>query len=289
MTAWGCVENGGPVLIDTPGIATPEPLAPIPSSEQLTWQTQELSAFLHLGLKYLLRSGAGRRSVSPQLFNPIGLDAAQWMATLRSAGFRQAMLTASTRWICLWQSQCTDYSVSQQPLARRQGRRRRAVVAAAHQANIRVGLALSPWTTRTDLRSADYQRSSSASSPSFEQLRPCRRDLVVGTTRRPSRVRLECHPAPRASAYSHRRWSTSPNVDASGRCRRAQSGQCLPVPSFVEQTSVTRTPVTRRSRPSWYPAEAVYSIRPGCSGMPPKTQAADAEPAGRFFTTVPWG
>src|SRR5258708_28428009 len=50
LTAWGCVEQTGPVLSDTAAIPNPDPLLPIPSPDQLAWQTQELSAFLHFGL-----------------------------------------------------------------------------------------------------------------------------------------------------------------------------------------------------------------------------------------------
>src|SRR5882762_4136424 len=50
LAAWGCVDQTGPVLSDTPRVPTPDPVPPLPSPDQLAWQTQELSAFFHFGI-----------------------------------------------------------------------------------------------------------------------------------------------------------------------------------------------------------------------------------------------
>ena len=50
LSAWGCVDHTGPVLSDTPSIPTPDPIAPVPTPDQLAWQRHELSAFLHFGV-----------------------------------------------------------------------------------------------------------------------------------------------------------------------------------------------------------------------------------------------
>ncbi|HEV3191584.1 MAG TPA: hypothetical protein VGY54_13840, partial [Polyangiaceae bacterium] len=91
LAAWGCVEQTGSVLSDTPAIPTPDPVLPVPSPDQLAWQMQELSAFMHFGLNTSADKEQGDGKTSPTIFNPTGLDASQWMAALRSAGFRQAM------------------------------------------------------------------------------------------------------------------------------------------------------------------------------------------------------
>src|SRR5262249_44515727 len=63
----------------------------------------------------------------------------------RGAGFRQAMLTAKHHdGFCLWPTTCTTYSVAASPWRMGGGDVVREFVDAAHQANIRVGLALSP-------------------------------------------------------------------------------------------------------------------------------------------------
>jgi alpha-L-fucosidase len=146
LSAWGCVEHTGPVLSDTPGIPTPDPVLPIPTADQLAWQTQELSAFMHFGIDTFTNQEQGDGTASPTLFNPTGLDATQWMATLRGAGFRQAMLTAKHHdGFCLWQTQCTNYSVAASPWLGGAGDVVAQFVDAAHQANVGVGLALSPY------------------------------------------------------------------------------------------------------------------------------------------------
>src|SRR5258707_3891344 len=94
LAACGCVEQTGPVLSDTPNIPTPDPLPPLPSPEQLAWQTQELSAFFHFGINTFSGKEQGDGTDSPTIFNPTELDPTQWMTTLRGAGFRQATLSA---------------------------------------------------------------------------------------------------------------------------------------------------------------------------------------------------
>src|SRR5882672_7045802 len=90
LAAWGCVEQTGPVLSDTPGDPTPDPVSPVPTREQLAWQTQELTAFFHFGINTFTDKEQGDGTDSPMLFNPTGLDASQWMSTLQNKGFQQA-------------------------------------------------------------------------------------------------------------------------------------------------------------------------------------------------------
>src|SRR5882724_3272855 len=113
LAGLGCVEQTGPVLSDTPSVPTPAAVLPLPTPEQLAWQTQELSAFFHFGVNTFSGKEQGDGSDSPMIFNPTGLDSTQWMVTLRGAGFRQAMLSAKHHdGFCLWPSRCTEYSVT---------------------------------------------------------------------------------------------------------------------------------------------------------------------------------
>jgi len=265
MTAWGCVETTGPVLTDTQGIPTPEPLAPVPSSEQLTWQTQELSAFLHFGLNTFSDQEQGDGSVSPALFNPTGLDATQWMATLRSAGFRQAMLTAKHHdGFCLWQSQCTDYSVASSPWLGGKGDVVAEFVAAAHQANIRVGLALSPL----DRHEPTY------GTAAYQAVFECQLTELLSNYGPIDEIWFwdDTPPQPAFDWNAVRQLVQRlqpqtlvdvANVAASAGADVRSVGSALAVPSYVEQTSVNPDPSDPNRSPIWYPAEAVYSIRPG--------------------------
>lgn len=135
-------DRTGPVLSGTP---SPAPVPPVPSPSQLAWQTQELSAFLHFGLNTFTGKEISDGTDSPTLFNPTAFDAGQWIAALRAAGFRQAMLTAKHHdGFCLWPTKCTSYSVAASPFRDGQGDVVREFVDAAREGNLRVALALSP-------------------------------------------------------------------------------------------------------------------------------------------------
>jgi alpha-L-fucosidase len=135
-------ETTGPVLTGTP---SPAPVPPLPSPAQLAWETQELSAFLHFGMNTFTDKEAGDGTDSPALFDPTAFDARQWIAALRGAGFREAMLTAKHQdGFCLWPTTCTSYSVAASPFRGGQGDVVREFVDAAREGNLRVGLALSP-------------------------------------------------------------------------------------------------------------------------------------------------
>jgi len=126
-----CAEIRAAPIVEAPserdsgtdlGVPTVDPVTPLPSSEQLAWQTQELSAFLHFGINTFSDKEQGDGTDSPAIFNPTGLDPNQWMATLRGAGFRQAMLTAKHHdGFCLWPTKCTAYSVASTPWQSGQG------------------------------------------------------------------------------------------------------------------------------------------------------------------------
>jgi alpha-L-fucosidase len=111
----------------------------------LAWQTDELTAFVHFGIDTFTNKETGDGTAPPTVFNPGALDAGQWMTTLRNGGFRQAMLTAKPDdGFCLWPSRCTTYSVAASSWQGGHGDVVEQFVNAAHEANIRVGLALSP-------------------------------------------------------------------------------------------------------------------------------------------------
>src|SRR5216683_7517405 len=65
---------------------SPGSLPPLPSADQLAWQAQELTAFLHFGMDTFTNQEEGNGTANPTLFNPTALDVHQWMATLQSAG-----------------------------------------------------------------------------------------------------------------------------------------------------------------------------------------------------------
>ena len=265
LGAWGCVEHTGPVLSDTPGVPTPDPVLPIPSADQLAWQTQELSAFLHFGIDTFSNQEQGDGTTSPTLFNPTGLDATQWITTLRGAGFRQAMLTAKHHdGFCLWQTQCTDYSVAASPWRGGAGDVVAQFVEAAHQANVRVGLALSPL----DRHEPTY------GTPAYNAVFECQLSELLSNYGTVDEIWF-WNDAPISPEFdwnavlllAHRLQPHAlidiGNVAAAAGADVRSVGGALPAPASDDETSVKASLGDGISMPIWYPAEAVSSIRPG--------------------------
>lgn len=145
VAAIGCHETVGPVLGPPSTPPLPDAVPPLPSPAQVAWQEQEVAAFLHFGMNTFTNSEQGDGKESPTLFNPAAFDARQWITALRSAGIREALLTAKHHdGFCLWQTRCTSHSVAASPFQAGQGDVVRQFVDAAREGNLRVGLALSP-------------------------------------------------------------------------------------------------------------------------------------------------
>jgi alpha-L-fucosidase len=135
----GGMGSGGSV----PG---PPPILPVPTADQLAWQRQELSAFFHFGINTFTNQEVGDGTSSPTLFNPTALDATQWMSTIKNAGFREAILVAKHHdGFCLWPTKYTSYSVKSSPWKGGNGDVIKEATDAAHAANLKVGIYLSPW------------------------------------------------------------------------------------------------------------------------------------------------
>jgi alpha-L-fucosidase len=261
LAAWGCVEQTGPVLS---GIPTPDPLGPLPSPEQLTWQTQELSGFFHFGINTFSGKEQGDGTDSPTIFNPTTLDPGQWMATLRAAGFRQAMLTTKHHdGFTLWPSKCTTYSVAASPWQGGQGDVVRQFVDAAHQANIRVGLALSPFD----------RHEPTAGTPAYQAVFECQLTELLTKYEVVDEIWLWTSPAPAPpfdwnaverlvhQLQPHALLDVGNLASVAGADIRSVGGSVGPQ-TISDQTSVKTIVNGATPAPVWYPAETVTSIRP---------------------------
>jgi alpha-L-fucosidase len=265
LSAWGCVDHTGPVLSDTPGIPTPDPIAPVPTPDQIAWQTRELSAFLHFGVNTFSGQELSDGTTSPTLFNPTGLDAGQWMATLQSAGFGRAMLTAKHgEGFCLWPSQCTSYSVAASPWLAGGGDVVGQFARAAHQANMQVGLALSPYdahepTYGTAAYQAVFECQLLELLSNYGEI-----DELWFWDGPPTpkldwdRIRLLVH-----DLQPHALIELANVVAAPGADVRSTGDALAGPPTPTDQTSVINVPGDPSQAPIWYPVESVYPIRPG--------------------------
>ena len=118
----------------------------VPTLQQLAWQQMELTAFLHFGIDTFTDREWGDGKEDPALFNPVELDARQWVRILHEAGFRMVILTAKHHdGFCLWPTATTRHSVASSPWREGTGDVVKEVRAACEEYGMKFGIYLSPW------------------------------------------------------------------------------------------------------------------------------------------------
>lgn len=249
-------EQSGPVLSGTP---SPPAVPPVPSPAQLAWQLQEQSAFLHFGMNTFTDKEIGDGTESPTLFNPTAFDARQWITALRSAGVRQAMLTAKHHdGFCLWPTKCTSYSVAASPFRGGQGDVVAEFVDAAREGNVRVAFALSPL----DYHEPTY--GTSAYAAVFE----CELTELLSNYGAVDEIWLWQAPsAPNLDWGSIHELVHRLQPDALLEMANRQAASANDVHSLFESSTIAdqssvRAPSDAPTASVWIPAEWVYSIRP---------------------------
>jgi alpha-L-fucosidase len=131
----------------------PAPLLPLPSRNQLGWQSMELTAFAHFGVNTFYDQEWGNGTEDPNRFYPTNFDASQWAAILKNAGFKELILTCKHHdGFCLWPTAYTDHSVKSSRWFKERETKSagggdvvKAVADACHHAGIKFGVYLSPW------------------------------------------------------------------------------------------------------------------------------------------------
>nr|GEU37453.1 alpha-L-fucosidase 1-like [Tanacetum cinerariifolium] len=124
----------------------PLPISPLPSFSQLKWHQREIIFFHHFGVNTFTDSEWGTGKENPKIFNPKGLNTAQWIDVAIQTGVSLSILTAKHHdGFCLWPSKYTDHSIIGSPLHNGHGDVVKEFTDSAKDRGVDVGLYLSPW------------------------------------------------------------------------------------------------------------------------------------------------
>ncbi|KAL6127812.1 hypothetical protein ACLB2K_071173 [Fragaria x ananassa] len=119
----------------------PLPILPLPTYHQLKWQQREIIMFLHFGVNTFTGLERGTGNENPAIFNPVALDATQWVSVAEHAGISLMILTAKHHdGFCLWPSKYTDHTVKRCPWKNGHGDVVQELVDAAKPRGVDVGL-----------------------------------------------------------------------------------------------------------------------------------------------------
>lgn len=189
----GCLTCGVLLMLIVPAISFARDtellrraVAVRPHRRQLAWQELEFIAFVHFGVNTFRGVEWGNGLEDPAIFQPLSLDAEQWVRTAKDAGMKLIMLTVKHHdGFCLWQTRYTKHSVASSPWRSGRGDVLRDLTRACAKHGVKVGVYLSPadlyqienpaglygngsqYSTRVIPRPVD-ERPFPADSPTFE-------------------------------------------------------------------------------------------------------------------------
>ncbi len=117
-----------------------------PSSRQIAWQRDEVSAFVHFGMNTFTDREWGDGTEDPRTFSPTELDCRQWARAAKAAGITRMILTAKHHdGFCLWPTRYTDHCVRNCPWRDGKGDVVGEFIDACRAEGLHYGIYISPW------------------------------------------------------------------------------------------------------------------------------------------------
>lgn len=121
----------------------------VPSERQIRFQQLEFYAFIHFTVNTFTDKEWGEGTESPEIFNPVKLDAEQWVKAVKSAGMKGLILTCKHHdGFCLWDCKQTKHTVMNSPYGKDIVKE---TAEACNKHGIKFGIYLSPWDRNSPL------------------------------------------------------------------------------------------------------------------------------------------